>query len=200
MTSSDDAAVTARRDEIAEAALRIIDRDGLRALTQRAVDAELGLQPGSTSYYARTERQLVQLVVRRLAGRTAADVTPGPDAEPPRDVDTATAALVAAVAAIGARAADVRARFALATDLVTSDPELHGHITHRAPVRALMLERAELVLGGIGVPDAADHAADLVALLNGLLFDRLAGPGVEPAHRARVEHVVRAYLTGLLAR
>jgi AcrR family transcriptional regulator len=192
--AADDAqAVAARREAIADAAVRILARDGIRGLSQRAVDQELGLPPGSTSYYARTDRQLVQLVVRRLAARTAADVGTGPA---PSTVDGATQVLVAVLDAIAARRDDVRARLALTVDVV-DDAELHSHLTHQAPVRGQMLDGAERLLLGIGVSDARRHAGDLVALLNGLLYDRTAGPGADPDHRARADAVVRAYLTGV---
>jgi hypothetical protein len=192
----DEATLAARRRLIAEAAVRLIDRDGLRALTQRAVDQELGLPMGTTSFYARTERQLVRLVVGLLAERTGADV----GGAPPRvtTVDEAVPLLVAMADAVAERQADTRARFALSIDL-TSDPDLHSFITYGSPVRARLVALAEQLLTDLGAPNPASHAADLVALVNGLVFDRLAGPGVHEAHRARTDVVLRAYLTGLSA-
>ena len=46
----------------------------MRALTHRAVDQALALPDGSTSYYLRTRRALLERVVSRLAERTAADL------------------------------------------------------------------------------------------------------------------------------
>lgn len=54
-----------RRSEIAEAGIRVIAKLGVRALTHRAIDAELALPTGSTSYYARTRHDLVTLIVQR---------------------------------------------------------------------------------------------------------------------------------------
>lgn len=193
----DDAAtLAARRQEIAEAAVRLVDRQGLRALTQRAVDQELGLPMGTTSFYARTERQLVQLVVNLLAERTSADV--GRTQALPTTVDEAVPRLVAMVEAVVARPADTRTRYALSLDLV-HDPDLHSYITYASPVRGRLVSSAEQTLDALGVPNPAAHASDLVALINGLVFDRLAGAGVDEAHRSRADVVLRAYLTGLLA-
>jgi hypothetical protein len=190
----DEATLAARRRLIAEAAIRLIDRDGLRALTQRAVDRELGLPMGTTSFYARTERQLVRLVVGALSERTGADVGRAPTRV--TTVDEAVPLLVAMVEAVAGRQTDTRARLALSVDL-TNDPDLHSFITYGSPVRARLVEAAERLLTDLGVPNPSSHAADLVALANGLIFDRLAGPGVHEAHRARTDVVLRAYLTGL---
>jgi hypothetical protein len=192
----DEATLAARRRLIAEAAVRLIDRDGLRALTQRAVDQELGLPMGTTSFYARTERQLVRLVVGLLAERTGTDVEGAPARV--TTVDEAVPLLVAMADAVAGRRADTRARFALSIDL-TNDPDLHSFITYGSPVRARLVALAERLLTDLGAPNPASHAADLVALVNGLVFDRLAGPGVHEAHRARADVVLRAYLTGLSA-
>ena len=187
-----------RRDDIADAAIRIIERDGLRGLTHRAVDRELGLAVGSTSYYARTRRQLIELAVHRLADRTSADAPdpgPGPLPSGPLTAGETSTMLAAAFDRIVARDVDARARFALTVDLV-HDPELHALITDRSPVRRQLLAGAEAVLRGLGVEAPADRAVDLVALTNGLMYDRLAGSGLRgPA--ADVASVLGAYLDGL---
>ena len=55
-----------RRMLIADSAIEVVARDGVRALTHRAVDSEAGLPSGSTSYYCRTRAQLVALTVERV--------------------------------------------------------------------------------------------------------------------------------------
>jgi DNA-binding transcriptional regulator YbjK len=57
---------TERLSAIADAGLRLIAREGLRGLTHRAVDVEVGLPAGSTSYYFRKRDDLVTACVRRL--------------------------------------------------------------------------------------------------------------------------------------
>lgn len=183
-----------RRDLVADAAIRLVARDGLRALTHRAVDRELDLPQGSTSYYARTRRDLVVLVVHRLASRTRDDVEAAPP--PPESLDEAAARIADVVATIAERDEDVRARFALAVDLA-DDPELHALITHASPVHHRLLAGAAGVLAAIGVDDPERRARDLVALTDGLLLHRVAGSGVVAEHRADVTGIVRAYLAGL---
>ena len=80
-------------------------------------------------------------------------------------------------------------------DLV-GDPELHAYLTNASPVRAGMLAAAAATLERIGVAEPARHAPGLVVLVDGLLFDRVAGSGVDPAARPDAE----ALIPGLPAR
>ena len=185
---------------MAEAAIAIVARDGLRALTHRAVDRELDLPSGSTSYYLRTHRQLVEAVVRRLAERTSSDVTA---AEPPSAAPTGTpsveelsVALAGLLDRLASRRDDHLVRWALAVDL-TRDPELHAFLTSRSPVRAELLARGQDLLERLGVEDPAGQAPGLVALVDGLLFDRLAGSSAAGGARADAVTVLRSYLSGL---
>lgn len=181
-----------RRHDIAEAAIALIEREGLRGLTHRAVDRELGLPQGSTSYYARTRRDLLTLVVEQLAARTAADIA---GQEPARTAAEAAERLAAGLDLVARRAADARARFALTIDLV-HDPDLHALLTTASPIRERLLAGATATLEALGVDGADRRAVDLVALTNGLLYDRLAGAGAggDPAD---VRAILAAYLEGL---
>lgn len=188
-----------RRPAIADAAITIIARDGLRSLTHRAVDRELELPAGSTSYYARTRRQLIQAVVHRLADRTRNDLqtaAPSASAPVPSSVAELATDLAALLDQLAVRGDDHLVRFALAVDL-TDDRELHDLVTSGSPVRQQMLARAEATLGGLGVADPAGSAPGLIALVDGLLWDRLAGSGRDPRHRPDAARVLAAYLTGL---
>jgi AcrR family transcriptional regulator len=186
---------TDRREAIGDAAIAIVARQGLRSLTHRAVDRALDLPPGSTSYYARTRRQLIEAMVHRLAHRTVSDVRPAV-APPDGSVPATAKALSALVDQLALRADDHRARYALNVDLV-GDPELHAYLTNASPVRAGMLAAAAATLERIGVAEPARHAPGLVVLVDGLLFDRVAGSGVDPAARPDAEALIRAYLLGL---
>jgi DNA-binding transcriptional regulator YbjK len=160
-----------RRAAIADAGIALVARDGIRALTHRAIDRELRLPAGSTSYYLRTRRSLIEALVHRLVERTAQDV----EAPLPATVDDAAALLGAMTAfMITDRATDNRARFALAVELA-GDAELHAFVTSRSPIRAALLRRAAELLVAIGVPDADRRAPDLIALADGLVHDRLVG-------------------------
>jgi AcrR family transcriptional regulator len=190
-------ASTDRREAIGDAAITIVAREGLRSLTHRAVDRELGLPAGSTSYYTRTRRELVELMVHRLADRTVGDMRTASAADEPRPTVAKTArGLAALIDQLAARADDHRARYALTVDLV-GDSELHAYITNASPVRAATLAAATDRLGRLGVLRPERHAPGLVALIDGLLFDRVAGSGLDPASRPDAETVIRAYIRGL---
>jgi AcrR family transcriptional regulator len=182
-----------RRDSIGDGAIAIVARDGLRSLTHRAVDRELGLPDGSTSYYVRTRRQLIEAMVHRLAGRTVTDLRPPP---PATTVEGAAERLAGTLEVLARRPDDHRARYALVVDLAT-DPDLHAYLTHASPIRAGALASASATLAAIGVEDPERHAPGLVALMDGLLFDRVAGSGVDPASRPDATALLSAYLRGL---
>lgn len=78
-----------RRDAIAAAAIDIIATEGLRALTHRAIDNRLNYPAGSTSYYLRSRRALIEAVVNRLSIGTASELGSVPISEPPRDIEGA---------------------------------------------------------------------------------------------------------------
>jgi DNA-binding transcriptional regulator YbjK len=63
-----------RRTRIADAALQLLAKHGARGLTHRAVDQELELAPGSTSYYFRTRMALLLAAAERLVALDTADV------------------------------------------------------------------------------------------------------------------------------
>jgi AcrR family transcriptional regulator len=192
---------TDRRAAIGDAAIAVVARDGLRALTHRAVDRELALPPGSTSYYARTRRQLVEAIVRRLAARTMADLSASAALHPPAEIAEGAAEaareLGRVIERMAVRADDHRVRWALEVDLA-GDPELHAYLTHGSPVRAAFLAGAADRLRRIGVAEPERHAPALVMLADAVLFDRLAGSGVDPAARVDAEAVFDAFLVGLM--
>jgi AcrR family transcriptional regulator len=179
-----------RREDIADAGVGLIAASGVRALTHRAVDAAASLPPGSTSYYARTRRDLVSLVVDRLAEYTQEDLdgfaVPGGIAEA-EAVQLASAFLDQL-----ARREDAQAvRFALLFEL-RGDPALRAMLTADAPVRAHLITVAESVLEAIGVRGPTLHAPDFVGLMDALLMYRTSGAA--PVNASRV---LGAYLRGL---
>jgi AcrR family transcriptional regulator len=179
-----------RRELIADAGVRLIARSGVRALTHRAVDTEAALPPGSTSYYARTRRDLTALVVDRLADYTQADLDGliVPDALTPAEAAQVAEGFLDHLA----RREDAQAaRFALLFDL-RGDEELRASLTVDAPVRQSLIKAAEKVLHAVGIADPPRHATDFVGLVDALLMYRTAQAA--PVDAARV---LRAYISGL---
>lgn len=179
-----------RRTQIAEAGVRIIASRGVRALTHRAIDAELGLPDGSTSYYARSRRELLSLIVHQLAGRTEVELIA------PRLPSTITPAVVAGLLvdeldAVTQRAEAHRARLLLWLEC-HDDPELRAVLaTSPESVRSYALT-ASAILELLEVANPEAQAPNLVGLLDSLRLQRIVGTA-SIDDRA----VVTAYLAGL---
>jgi AcrR family transcriptional regulator len=184
-----------RRAAIAGAAVELVAEGGAHALTHRKIDRRLGFPEGTTSNYARTRRDLIRMVIDRVA--ELAQLRPDVHTAP-RTVSEAVAQLVAAFEEAVARGVDTRARMALSIDCL-SDPELHDLLTTSSPVRSKLLAEATVMLAGLGVPDPQARAIDFIGVMNGLLYDRLVGNGVRgrPVDAAAV---LTAWLRGLGAR
>jgi DNA-binding transcriptional regulator YbjK len=65
--------VSARRELLLDAAIRVLGERGVRAVTHRAVDAEAGVGAGSTANYFTTRDALFQAIVERFAQRERAN-------------------------------------------------------------------------------------------------------------------------------
>ena len=176
-----------RREQIGDAGVRLIARDGVHALTHLHVDAEAGLPGGSTSYYARTRRDLV---VNRLSEGSQSDIA---DVKIPASLHRHEAAGIAAdILAHMARRSDAQAaRGALLFEL-RDDAELREALTAKAPVREPLNRLAEQILTSAGVSDAATRAPDLVGLVDALLMYQAA-----EAAPVDTRAVLTAYLEGL---
>lgn len=176
-----------RRPQLADAGVRLIARGGIRALTHRAVDAEAGLPAGSTSYYARTRRELTALVVARITEELTIDLD---DLAVPTslDDDDVIAIAVGFLDRLAARRDAQAARFALLFELA-DDEALRATLTAADPVRSDLDAVAAGLLRAIDVVDAEVAAVDLVGLIDALLLYRTAAAGPVDAGRVLAAHV-----------
>lgn len=184
-----------RREAIGAAALELVSEGGSHALTHRRIDRRLGLPEGTTSNYARNRRALVRMAIDEVAA--LADIRGG-NPPLPSTVDEAVAQLVPALETTIERGVDTRARMSLSLDYV-DDEELHTLLTTESPVRVKLLGEVAQMLSSLGVPEPDQRAIDFIGVMNGLLFDRLAGNGVRGS-RVDAAHVLRAWLIGIGAR
>ncbi|WP_067816544.1 TetR/AcrR family transcriptional regulator [Actinomadura kijaniata] len=183
-----------RRDRLADAAIETLAREGTRGLTHRAVDREAGLPEGSCSYYFRTRQALLQAVIERLeavdAAEMAAPLAAAGGADD-ADVVESVARLVERWTTTGR--SRMLARYELALE-ANRRPEVRAVF-----VRAGRRSRAmtEAMLTAAGAPDPGAQAPLLVAYLDGLIFDHLAGAGaldLDPAGlRAALAHLLHAF-------
>ena len=182
-----------RRQRIANAGIALIARGGTHRLTHRAVDAEAGLPNGSTSYYARSRRDLIRLVMEQLSAESQADLT---DIEVPEKltVQQATELVGRLTKRLILNGDAQAARFALMFE-VRDDDELRRELTVDAPVRSSFDEKAVKLLRALGATDPEGTASEFVALVDAVLMYRavVAAP-IDPFG------VFETYLTGLLVR
>ena len=163
-----------RRDQLADAAITVIAEQGMRGLTHRSVDAAANAPVGTTSNHARTRLAILLLAMNRITELDAREPSMWP-------VDLATqepAAMLASLSeALHARiersTPRLKARFELALE-ATRVPELRTEYD-----RAGLATRAELanILLNLGTPHASQKANVLIAWLDGILFDAVAGLG-----------------------
>ncbi|MDL5158241.1 TetR/AcrR family transcriptional regulator [Actinomycetospora termitidis] len=160
-----------RRDLLAEAAIDVLATAGARGLTHRAVDAAAGLAEGTSSYYFRTRAALLDACCRRLASDVVTRVgAAAPSGGIEGLVERACAHLERVV---GPDRPRLVARLELSLES-TRRPELEAALVAAgAQVRA----GVAAALADLGVADPQDAAVDLVACLDGLAFDQVAGAG-----------------------
>jgi uncharacterized protein YjbI with pentapeptide repeats len=192
---------------LTDAAIAVLAELGMRGLTHRAVDARAGLPQGTTSAYFRTRKALIEAVVRRLADLDRADLdradldradldradldradldradlaaSPGAAFGRPGvlgDVDAVAAGIAAVLDRwMGAGRDRTLARYACLLE-ATHHPELRAMLAHGDPFRA----QAREMLAAAGARDPERAGVHLVACIDGLLFDRLAGAGSRTA-------------------
>ena len=185
-----------RRAVVADAALAVLAQGGSRGLTHRAVDAQAGLPAGSTSYYHRSRAALLTACVQRLVQMDHAELDAMTPLVAARSAETLAEALAGVLQRwLTADRSQHLARYALSLESLRR-PELAAEL-HRggAEIRARIAD----VLSGLGAPDPQRQAAVLVACIDGLLFDGIAGANattpVDPAAvRAAARDLVRAVL------
>ncbi len=162
---------------VADAAIAILAERGMRGLTHRAVDEAAGLPPGSTSNHARTRAALLELTLARLAEREEAvfAAATAPEAKVSRDE---VADLLARMthAAVTVHRETTIARYELALE-ATRRPELRKTYDE---IGRRFRELATAVLAAAGSPDPARHGRQMVAYVEGLLFDAVVGAGGVP--------------------
>lgn len=180
---------TSRREDLADAAITVLAGSGGRGLTHRAVDRAAGVAEGSTSYYFRTRESLLRAVVERLAALDSATFPDHSRPGRPGLVDDLTE-LVEQVTSAGHHR--LLARYELALE-ATRRPELAEVLrANGADVRGAMADR----LSAAEVADPQRTAGELLALLDGLLLNRVTGVGAPQLEtedlRARVDRLLVA--------
>ncbi|MEJ3653929.1 TetR family transcriptional regulator [Actinomycetes bacterium KLBMP 9759] len=181
-----------RRDQLADAALTVLARAGMRGLTHRAVDREAEIAEGSTSYYFRTRAALLQGCVERMAALTLDEVgdASGTTDDPAVALDQLSELVFAAVHGWATHDRDrLLARHEL---LLESDrrPELRKVLAEAADK---VIAVVETQVAALGLTDARSRIVDLVGCMDGLALSKaVAGEPIDaPALRRTVDGLVR---------
>jgi AcrR family transcriptional regulator len=184
-----------RRENLLDAAIRVLGDRGIHALTHRAVDAAAGLPAGSSANHFRTRDALLNAVVERFAARERANwediaVTMCPTTPP----ELAHALTVFAHDATGAQRPLTLARYAILVEagihpslraqLTSTGARVNAWFTHwlriagstdperDAPI--IMNHWTGLVLHELAIPDPAfDPADQLLALVTSVIRPHL---------------------------
>jgi DNA-binding transcriptional regulator YbjK len=160
-----------RRDRLADAAMLILAREGARGLTHRAVDAEAGEPPGTTSRYFRTRRALLTAVMEHARSLHFPDLSAAA-AVPPSEVDVVERLAAIVQAALTAN----RTRHLAMAELFlesTRRPELREGL---AATRAAQSQLLGDVCRAAGTPLTRREQASLTALMTGLVFIGMTTP------------------------
>ncbi len=188
-------AVTDRRAAIAGAALAVLEAEGGRGLTHRAVDRRAGLPEGSTSNYFQTREALLTAALHRLveleqpAVRAMEALVPDGPYEPHR-----AAELVAGVLRgwlTPERAGLAVARYELFLE-ARRRPQFQVALDE---VRREYLLLVEQLLPTAGCRDPHRHAPQLLALLDGLVLNQLLQPATELDDDGLVDQLERFFVT-----
>jgi DNA-binding transcriptional regulator YbjK len=174
---------------LSDAAIEVIAASGMRGLTHRAVDSAADVPAGSTSYYFRSRRALLEAVLIRLNALNTTDTAPVVAAFARRDGahenDPVTAPELDDLACTLAGIFDrwlaagrhrLLARYACEAE-VAQDPELRNLLTSAAALD----EQAAQIAVRAGAPDAEARGRNMVACLRGLIYSRVASTGVASA-------------------
>ncbi|UAL30858.1 TetR/AcrR family transcriptional regulator [Nocardioides rotundus] len=181
-----------RRAELVDAVLRVIERDGVSAVSVRAVAAEAGRSPGSLRHYFSSQAELIAFTMAALASRVAERVR-----RKGRSGATALDLLSELLPLDADRVAEFEVWLELTT-LSRTEPDL-------APLVAEAHEGIDSVCRWavhLTAPDLSDArrralVAELHALLDGLALHLSLAPDRMDARRAR--GVIRAWLSRVAA-
>lgn len=185
------------RGRLLDAALAVIDTEGMRGLTHRRLEDEAGLARGSARYHLGTNDQIIAATLGHVAlqetqtmegtlAQLGRDALAGGTASIPRMAAAMISALLENPGAL-------RARYLLALE-ATRRPSLRAEIQRW---RAHFIAQTEVGLTAAGLDDPHAAAVLLVATMDGLTLDAiLTGRSTAPelAERA-AEAILNSFKT-----
>jgi DNA-binding transcriptional regulator YbjK len=193
VTATEVTPVTDRRESIADAALAMLDAEGGRGLTHRAVDRRAGLPLGSTSNYFQTRESLLTAALHRLVELEQPTVRALQALVPDGPYEPRRAAELVAEQVRGWLAPD-RAGLAVARyELFLEARRRPQFRIALDEVRREYLLLAEELLPTAGCRDPHRHAPQLLTLLDGLVLNQLLQPATELSDDGLVDQLERFF-------
>ncbi|GAB2681351.1 TetR/AcrR family transcriptional regulator [Thalassiella azotivora] len=180
---------TDRRRQIARAALEVLAADGARGLTHRAVDRAADLPAGSTSYYFRSRAALLEACLDDLVRQDEDDIAVLAPLLRAGDEETFADAMAGVLHRwLTTERSRQLGRYELFLEALRRPDLATALHVGGAGIR----QGVGRVLADLGAPDPQQRAEWLVAAVDGLLFERVAGAkATEPVDRASLDAVAR---------
>jgi DNA-binding transcriptional regulator YbjK len=182
-----------RRARVEQTALEVLEAEGGRGLTHRAVDRRAGLAEGSTSNYYPSREALLTAALHRLVElerpgvRAMEDLARGGPYEPRRAAELAAGLVHDWLAP--ERFGLTVARYELILE-ARRRPEFQLALSEvRREYRLL----AEQLLPAVGCGDPHRHAPHLLAALDGLMVNQLFEPASAMSEAEIVDHLARFF-------
>jgi AcrR family transcriptional regulator len=189
--------MTARRDDLLDAAICVLGEHGIHALTHRAVDAAAGLPSGSASNHFRNRDALLNAVVERFAARERAsweDIAATVCPTTPTELARALTAFVRD--GTGPNRALTLARYAILVEAAIR-PSLREQLAATgARVNTWFMNWLRIA----GSPDPGHDAPIVMNHLTGLALHQLAYPDPDFDPSAQITALVTAVLRPLPAK
>jgi DNA-binding transcriptional regulator YbjK len=187
-----DAQQADRRHRLAQAALEVLEAEGGRGLTHRAVDRQAAVPEGSTSNYFPTRVALLEAALHRLvelegpAVREMEGLLPGPYSA--REAAELTMGLVERMLTPGG-AELATARYELYME-ARRRPEFQAAFNE---VRREFLLLTERLLPAVGCTSPAEHAPELLAAFDGLMVNQLFQPATALGRAEMIDYLERFF-------
>ncbi|WP_158070226.1 alpha/beta fold hydrolase [Amycolatopsis regifaucium] len=183
-----------------DAAISVVASEGLRGLTYKAIDDEAGVATGSTSFYFRTRKELLQGVAERIAEHELAGaetMLASPAMVTPSTIDqTADTIAGALLQWLGPDRKRTKARLEIWLQ-AAEQPELR---TALAPVRDRFLAHTRTLLAPRGKTAAqVEEQANLIlSMIDGITYDTIVHQPSTAPDRATLRRAVKAILLAVI--
>jgi DNA-binding transcriptional regulator YbjK len=184
--------VPSRREDLLDAAIGILGRQGMRALTHRAVDAAAAMPPGSAANYFKTRKALLSAVVGRFAEQDLAawEAIAG-FVRPSNPSELATALTAYVRLAVGPERHMTIARYGLFIEAALR-PEFQERLAESAQA---IREWGTQWLRAIGSTDPEGECAAILNYVDGVILHQLTFPDPSDELEATVQINVQRLCT-----